>query len=147
MPHVLPTSQNPSHWSPSWLSNVHTIRKDPGSERLASENPETKPITRKPGTSNHVAEQFFWVPLPCCLPPGCPFPIKSLALAAHVPLRQCISEWQMMAHSHALEGVLPLQQLKGEHYKDRGSLFGSLMYSECLELCQALSIYWTIKTF
>ena len=34
-----------------------------------------------------------------------------------------------------------LQQLQGEHYKDRGSFFGSLMYSECLELCQALSIY------
>ena len=31
-----------------------------------------------------MAEQFSWVPLPCCSPPGCPFPIKSLALSAHV---------------------------------------------------------------
>ena len=32
---------------------------------------------------SHAAEQF-WVPLPYCSPPGCPFPIKSLALSAHV---------------------------------------------------------------
>ena len=29
-------------------------------------------------------KQFSWVPLPYCSPPGCPFPIKSLALSAHV---------------------------------------------------------------
>src|SRR5574340_1160772 len=29
----------------------------------------------------------FWVPLPYCFPPGCPFPIKSLALSAHVSPR------------------------------------------------------------
>ena len=29
-------------------------------------------------------EQFSWVSLPYCSPPGCPFPIKSLALSAHV---------------------------------------------------------------
>ena len=37
-----------------------------------------------PETASHAAEQFSWVPLPCCSPPGCPFPIKSLALPAHV---------------------------------------------------------------
>ena len=31
-----------------------------------------------------MAEQFSWVPLPYCSPPKCPFPIKSLALSAHV---------------------------------------------------------------
>ena len=31
-----------------------------------------------------VGGQFSWVPLPCCPPPGCPFPIKSLALSARV---------------------------------------------------------------
>ena len=31
-----------------------------------------------------MAELFSWVPLPYCCPPGCPFPIKSLALSAHV---------------------------------------------------------------
>ena len=46
--------------------------------------PETNPITIKPKTASHTAEQFAWVPLPYCSPPGCPFPIKSLALSAHV---------------------------------------------------------------
>ena len=46
-PHVLPTSQNPSHWNPSWLNNVCTTRKDPESERLAKENPETNHIMIK----------------------------------------------------------------------------------------------------
>ena len=32
---------------------------------------------------SHAAEQF-WVSLPCCSPPGGPFPIKSLALSARV---------------------------------------------------------------
>ena len=31
-----------------------------------------------------MAEQVFWFPLPYCSPPGRPFPIKSLALSAHV---------------------------------------------------------------
>ena len=30
--YVLPTSQNPSRWNPSWLSNASTARKDPESE-------------------------------------------------------------------------------------------------------------------
>ena len=32
---------------------------------------------------SHVTEQF-WVPLPYCSPPRCPFPRKPLALSAHV---------------------------------------------------------------
>ena len=43
---------------------------------------ETNPITTKPKTSSHVAEEFSLVP--SCSPPRCPFPIKSLALSAHV---------------------------------------------------------------
>ena len=73
------------------LSGIHlgwTRRAPPGrtleSEWLAKDNPETNPITIKPETASHAAEQFSWVPLPCCSPPGCPFPIKSLALSAHV---------------------------------------------------------------
>ena len=31
-PHVLTTSQNPSHWNPSWLSDACATRKDPESE-------------------------------------------------------------------------------------------------------------------
>ena len=41
-------------------------------------HPETNPITIKPKTASHTAEQFSWVPLPYCSPPGCPFPKKSL---------------------------------------------------------------------
>ena len=83
-PYVLPTSQNPPRWNPSWLSDVHTTRKDPESQRLARDNPETHPITIKTETVSHVAEQFSWVPLPSCSPPGCPFPKKSLALSARM---------------------------------------------------------------
>ena len=78
------TSQNPSHWHPSRLSNVCASRKDSELEWLAKDHLETNPITIKSETASHAAEQFSWVPLPSCSPPGCPFPIKSLALSAHV---------------------------------------------------------------
>ena len=78
------TSQNPSLWHPSWLNKACTTRKDSESEWLAKDNPETNPITIKPETASHVTELFSWVPLPYCSPPGCPFPVKSLALSAHV---------------------------------------------------------------
>ena len=64
-----------------------TTRKDSELERLAKDHPETNPITIKPETLIHAAEQFSWVPLPYCSPAGCPFPIKSLALSAHVSPR------------------------------------------------------------
>ena len=51
---------------------------------MARDNPEINPITIKPETVSHMAEKFSWVPLPCCSPPRCPFPIKSLALLASV---------------------------------------------------------------
>ena len=78
------TSQNPSLWHPSWLNKVCTTRKDSESEWLAKNNPKTNPITIKAEIASHVTEQFSWVPLPYCSPPGCPFPIKSLALSTHV---------------------------------------------------------------
>ena len=78
------TSQNPSLWHPSWLNKACTTRKDSESEWLAKDNLETNPITIKPETVSHVAELFSWVPLPYCSPPWCPFPIKSLALSAHM---------------------------------------------------------------
>ena len=54
---------------------------------MTRDNPETNPITIIPDTASHMAEQFSWVPLPCCSLPGCPFPIKSLALSARVSPR------------------------------------------------------------
>ena len=80
-------SQNPSLWHPSGLNKACTTRKDSESEWFAKDNPETNPITIKPETASHVAELFSWVPLPSCSPPGCLFPIKSLALSAHVSPR------------------------------------------------------------
>jgi len=44
-------------------------------------------ITIKPETAIYMTEQFSWVPLPSCSPPGHPFPIKSLTLSAHVSPR------------------------------------------------------------
>ena len=53
-------------------------------EWLVKDHPETNPIIIKPETVSHGAELFSWVLLPYCSPPGCPFPIKSLALSADV---------------------------------------------------------------
>ena len=62
-----------------------TLSQTMGQARwLARDNPETNPITIESETESHLAEQFSWVPLLCCSPPGCPFPIKSFALAARV---------------------------------------------------------------
>ena len=73
------TLQNPSCYHPFWLSNACATRKDSELGWLAKDHLETNPITIKP-------EQFSWVPLPYCSPPGCPFPIKSLVLSARVSL-------------------------------------------------------------
>ena len=88
------TSQNPSLWHPSWLNKLFTIRKNSESEWLAKDNPETNPITIKPETVNQAAEQFSWVPSPCCSPARHPIPIKSLALSADVS-PQTIYFWML----------------------------------------------------
>ena len=62
------TSQNPPRWRPSWLSIACTARRRPESEGLARENPETNPVTIKPRTASHVAEQFSWAPSAPCSP-------------------------------------------------------------------------------
>ena len=64
-----------------WAMHACATRKDSELEWLAKDHPETNPITIKLETVSHAAEQFSWVPLPYCSPPGCPFPIKSLALS------------------------------------------------------------------
>ena len=76
------------------LSGIHlgwARRAPPGktleSEWLAKDNPEINAITIKLETASHETEQFSWVPLSSCSPPWCPFPIKSLALSAHVSPR------------------------------------------------------------
>ena len=76
------TSQNPSCWHSSWLSNTCTTRKDSESEWLARDNLETNPITIKPRlrVTWHSSPPGF--PYPPALCPGTPFPVKSLALSA-----------------------------------------------------------------
>ena len=69
----LTTSQNPSHWHPSWLNKACTTRKDSELEWLAKDNPETNPITIKPEMATWRSSS-----------PGFPYPIKSLALSPHV---------------------------------------------------------------
>jgi len=86
------TSQNPSHWHPSWPNKACNTRQDSESEWLVEDNPEPNPITKKPETVSHVAELFSWVPSPCCSPPWSSFPIKSLALSPHVS-SQTIHFW------------------------------------------------------
>ena len=70
--------------NPTWLNNVCTTRKDHESEWLCRANQEINPITIKSKTASHVAGQSSWVNLLSCSPPGCPFPIKFLALSACV---------------------------------------------------------------
>ena len=67
-----------------WVNKVCISWKDSESGWLVKDNPETNPITIKPGTASHTAELFSWVPLPYGSPSRVPFPNKSLALSAHV---------------------------------------------------------------
>ena len=82
-PHVRPPPRILCDINLDW-----TRRAPPGRtlelEWLAKDNPETNPISVKPETASHETELFSWVPLPCCSPPACSFPVKSLALSAHV---------------------------------------------------------------
>ena len=80
------TSQNASLWHPSWLNKACTTRKESESEWLAKDNLEANPITIKawdcePGRAVLLGSLTY------CSPLGCPFPIKSLALSAHVSPR------------------------------------------------------------
>ena len=45
------TSQNPSLWNPSWLSDGHTASKDPESDQLWAKQ-EDWPETTRAGTSH-----------------------------------------------------------------------------------------------
>ena len=122
------TSQNPSRWHPSWLSNTCVTRKDSELEWLARDHPETNPITIKPETASHVTERYSGVPLPSCSPPGCPLQIKSLALSAHVSPRT--------VHFRVLDkcpvsgpgrGPLPAT-LGGEERESRGKAGNKTLY-------------------
>ena len=85
-PRVLPAGIHPG-WEMQ-APQGRTLCQTTGQARwLARDNPETNAITIKHETVSHVAEQFSWVPLSRCSPPGRHFPIKSLAVSARVSSR------------------------------------------------------------
>ena len=100
------TSQNPPRWHPSWPSDVCATRKDPESECLARDKAKTNPITIKPKTVSHVAEQSPGFPHPPALR-GRPFPVKSLPLTARVPPWTVHFQTLDKSPLSALEGVPP----------------------------------------
>ena len=57
-----------------------------------------------------MAEQFSWVPLPCCSPPGCLLPIKCLALSALGSLDSSFPSVRQEPALGALEGGPPFLQ-------------------------------------
>ena len=75
------TSQNPSCWHPSWLSNVCATRRDPESERLARDNLETHSISIKPEPRGRAV---LLGSLTLLFSARHPFPIKSLAWSVRV---------------------------------------------------------------
>ena len=88
----LTTSQNPSLWSPSWLNKVCTTRKDPESEWLAKDNPETNPVTIKPETASQWQSGSPGFPYLPAFHPGA-LSQKNLLFPQHMCLlRQFISE-------------------------------------------------------
>ena len=105
------TSQNPSHWNPSWQSNACSTRKDHESEWLARDNLETNPISMKPRTVSHMAEQFSWVPLPYWSLPGCPFPIVSCFVSICVSLDNSFPSVRQEPILKPWKGSLFLQHL------------------------------------
>ena len=86
------------------------MRAPPGRTLSQNDWPKT---TRKliPSPWNlglsHVAKQFSWFPLPCCSPPGCLLPIKSLALSAHVSSDNSFLSVRQEPILGALEGGPP----------------------------------------
>ena len=75
------TSQNPSRWNPSWLNKACTTRKDSKSEWLVKTTQKLIPSPWLPEPRGRAVLLCSLILL--SLLRG-PFPIKSLALSAHV---------------------------------------------------------------
>ena len=86
-PHVLPTSQNPSWRNPPCLSDACATRKDPESEWLAGDNPETNPINHKTRDCEPCGRAVLLGPLTLLLSTQVLPPRKSLLLCQHVSLQ------------------------------------------------------------
>ena len=130
----LSTSQNPSRYHPSCLSDAYTTRKDSELEWLAKDHPETNSITIKPETASHTAERFSWVPLPYFVSTyvssdnlfpsvrqepsfgpwkGPPFPAtKVLSPILKTNKNLCIILWERALYSFLYgKGVLPVENI------------------------------------
>ena len=102
----LTTSQNPSLWHPSWMNKACTTRKDPESEGLAKDNPETNPITIKPRDCEPCDRAVLLGSLTLLLSTQAPFPNKTSCFVSTCLLGQFISKCQTRARFQALEEVL-----------------------------------------
>ena len=75
------------------------------------DNPEANSITIIPKPVSHVAEEFSWVPSPCCFLPGRPFPVKSFLMAQMV--KNPTAMWDTWARSLGWED--PLEEGMATH--------------------------------
>ena len=113
----LTTSQNPSCWHPSCLSNEYATMKDE-SGWWAKDNLETNPITIKPETGSQPPVRAVLLgSLTLLLSARASFPIKSLALSAYVFLRQFFSECKTRIHSWGPRGGPPSYNTLSEKLK------------------------------
>ena len=107
-------SHNSRFWSGAWCCCWKLTGEDlggakwwdemPAQEMASKDNLETNPITIKSETLSHVAEQFSWVPSPCCSLPRC-------VLCAKL-LRLCLILWDSRVWSLPVDGILQARILE-----------------------------------
>ena len=86
------------------MSDVYATRKDPNSERLARDKPETNPMTIKPETEPR-GTAVLSVSLTLPHSTRAALPNKVSCFDSTCLLRQFISKCQTRTHFQALEGV------------------------------------------
>ena len=115
------TSQNPSHWHPSWLSNVCATRKDSESESewLAKDNPETNCINIKPETVNQRQSSSPGFPY-LLLSAWAPFPNKiSCFVSTCISSDNSFPSVRQEPNFGPWKGSPFLQQLQGRRNENR----------------------------
>ena len=87
--YVLPTSQKPSRWNPSWLRDARATREDPESDQIrAKEDDGPETTWKRTPVPWNLRLQATWqssspgAPNSAALHPGGSFPVKSFALSA-----------------------------------------------------------------
>ena len=75
-------------------------QEGPWVRMTGQDNPETNPITPKPETVDHKAEQFSWLPWPSCSLPRHPFP----STVSHLVSTDSLFLTQTVLHKCPLSG-------------------------------------------